>query len=597
MTETSVMNLAWVRACGHFFSLDDVNEMERRFLGSLAYDLKIGDTETLVAWLATMRDLTMATESLASCREMVSFECIGMQMLGLDDTSNDGFHRVSSVSSITKFCSAGFGGWRESDSKTIVNEDRESFSISFPRISSRKQRKWTEFWKRFWPPFKKATAINWKLMSREINQLPDELLQQILEHLPVDSIVLKNIALASRRFGIIIDCDSVAFARRHLWFQAQINAQSLWYYLDENNIKFAGFRALPFAYRVAVFGEVLQAEQWDGNTSRNWAAVGYDEHLMWPLRWSLYSPPPSVSVSMPSVSKQPIPNASSPHFRLVQMLAKTHSFDAAANDNRAIRWCSMQGCPSTVTFLLSLPCVDPAARHNAALGDSCRLGNIEVVQLLLNDPRCNPSDHDNYAIRQTTWAGHKEILKLLLLDPRVDPACSNNKCIQIAVQNNNFQFVQLLLADSRVDCSADNNWCLREACHKGYNSIVKMLLANNKSDPRTLNQDCLRLSVQAGKSDTVEILLKDGRADPIAENNWCLRNAAIQGQAAIVKILLSDSRVSIPQDLAERATLLSPPVKDILLHYSPPTSLKKIHKVTTDEMIKSETRINEASVE
>ncbi|KAJ3119199.1 hypothetical protein HK100_000427 [Physocladia obscura] len=333
--------------------------------------------------------------------------------------------------------------------------------------------------------------------------------------------------MSSRRVFALHLFSDVSFASLHFRLQFhQSKLASYWEFIENSNFKCKGYRVLPFAYQVAIFSEILIADDWTGNDSRDWEVEGFENHLMAPERWAL---PPRNSLK-----------------RMQMIYSDTYGFNPSVQENRAIRWAAIEGHVDTVSLLLCDIRVNSAACHSRALIDACELGHYKVAELLLlTNPNCDPGEFENSAIWKSAKAGHTEIVNLLLQDSRVDPTVFDQMPLKLAVQENHINIVRILLDDFRVDPAAQANWCIQNACELGRFEIAQLLLQHPNTDPRAANCNALQLAIHENHLQIVELLLQDGRSDPAVANNYCLRFSATDGNLSMVKMLIKDSRVSV----------------------------------------------------
>ncbi|KAJ3074684.1 hypothetical protein HDU98_010574 [Podochytrium sp. JEL0797] len=64
VNERSVKNVAWVRACGGAFDISEINELERKFLVCIKYDLVVEDIMTQTSWAQTIEDVLEDNKAL-----------------------------------------------------------------------------------------------------------------------------------------------------------------------------------------------------------------------------------------------------------------------------------------------------------------------------------------------------------------------------------------------------------------------------------------------------------------------------------------------------------------------------------------------------
>ncbi|KAI8617264.1 hypothetical protein BC830DRAFT_122564 [Chytriomyces sp. MP71] len=68
--ERGVLNKAWIRACEGLFNLDEINNMERLFLGVLQYQLMVEDDQTQTCWRDWIEQLVSQDSGCKDCESM-----------------------------------------------------------------------------------------------------------------------------------------------------------------------------------------------------------------------------------------------------------------------------------------------------------------------------------------------------------------------------------------------------------------------------------------------------------------------------------------------------------------------------------------------
>ncbi|KAJ3062888.1 transmembrane and coiled-coil domains-containing protein 7, partial [Podochytrium sp. JEL0797] len=393
--------------------------------------------------------------------------------------------------------------------------------------------------------------------------IPPEIGKQILLHIPIGPDLLA-LGLASKfLFAPLIFGSTVPFARLHFKRHLAISNLDIWNHLDSAGIKNEGWLALPFAYQTAIYGQILQAEEWD---QINVIQFKDDKsnNLMWSLRWNL-----------------PLPQT----LRLVQELM-ANGFDITCQQHRALRWALRPGYKELVQlllpFMLEKPSdydfhvftnaatfghveivewllttgLDPSAADNRALRAAAQGGQLGVANLLLQDPRVDPADADNLAIRVASQHGRLGIVERLLQDERVDPSGGDNNAIQVATQNGHAGVVERLLQDERVDPGVNNNVLIRVACEIGHLEVVKLLLLDSRVNPAVSSDTPIQLACKFGRLEVVRLLLADPRVSVATSANNCIRLAAQDNHVDVLKLLLQDERTD-PSDFSNQAIQLA----------------------------------------
>ncbi|ORY41913.1 hypothetical protein BCR33DRAFT_328148 [Rhizoclosmatium globosum] len=198
--------------------------------------------------------------------------------------------------------------------------------------------------------------------SCSILTLPPELLEQIIIHLPIDNSLI-GLSSASKHFFRIMKTRS--FARMHLHTQVVRSGHStIWEYLDQANIRSYRWKFLPLNYKIAVYAEILKADDWVEPEE----SVEEEDNLMWYFRWPLDGDTALL---------------------IFQVLIG--EMDVSCQRNRAVRWMARLGCLEAVKLLLGderviLPMIPIIAYIRG------RDGRVSIVRLLLKDPRVNPCE-------------------------------------------------------------------------------------------------------------------------------------------------------------------------------------------------------------
>ncbi|KAJ3076442.1 hypothetical protein HDU98_003306 [Podochytrium sp. JEL0797] len=400
-----------------------------------------------------------------------------------------------------------------------------------------------------------------------IDTLPQELIQQILLHLPLTSPShLLTVALSSRHH-FAPSLLSPSFPRRHFLHHFHSSTcTDIWTFLDSIHLISESWSLLPVSYQTAIFGIILAAPEWPGvHTSP--LADDMSDNLMWYKRWPLKHPYETVS----------------------EIAQCTPGFKIAAQKFRLFRWTCRSGYLSAASMLLrdvELG-VDPSADEEYAVRCSSESGHLGVVRMLLEDGRVDPTGKKNYAVRAAATFGHVEIVDMLLLDARVDPSDCNNAAVILASRNGHAAVVERLVRDPRVDPGANANEAVQDAATGGHAGVLKVLVGLERVDPRVREDAVLRLACRGGHVDAILVLLacpridctgfvahilvaavKENRCDlvdavlekqeldPSARNNIAFKTAIVEKRGEIARRLLLDERVKVALEVKQEYALL-----------------------------------------
>ncbi|KAJ3061541.1 hypothetical protein HDU98_002563, partial [Podochytrium sp. JEL0797] len=420
----------------------------------------------------------------------------------------------------------------------------------------------------------------------QLTDLPREVLQHILLHVPLDPRCIES-ALSCRTLFAASVFGSVGYALAHFKAQWRASGQSLWEFLDTEDIKFATWRSLPLLYQAAIFSQIVSVEKPKLEDLKEDEDPGeaYRASLVCHERWTLK------------------PDRA---FALVDTLITKLEVDITAQDHTLFRWSCAYGYDAVVKRLLADPVTNPSANTNSSVYWSCKNAHWDILQLLLADPRLDltsgiptvlvslvefgrltelnailldhkldPSANDNQAVLVAAFHGHLEIVRRLLQDPRVDPSAESSSCFCYAAQNGHLEICRLLLQDARVDPCAQNDFPILAASVQGHApvcelllqdsrvnpsveenqpffnavqnnhpAVVKLLLAHPRVDPTSEDNDGIKAAIEGGFTDIVRLLLEDGRADATWNDNYLALLAAQKGFAEICDMLIRDARVA-----------------------------------------------------
>eukprot|EP00163_Fabomonas_tropica_P012379 TRINITY_DN23655_c0_g1_i1.p1 TRINITY_DN23655_c0_g1~~TRINITY_DN23655_c0_g1_i1.p1 ORF type:complete len:418 (-),score=38.28 TRINITY_DN23655_c0_g1_i1:139-1392(-) len=217
----------------------------------------------------------------------------------------------------------------------------------------------------------------------------------------------------------------------------------------------------------------------------------------------------------------------------------------AGKKNQAIRQASQNGYTATVSYLLTLPEVDPSDLGYYALKVACFKGYTGVVAALLSHPRGAPRlGHDDVeASKCLKWAIDGEDVAVIrqLLDYFLT---------QYSEANNENVEVQPGAAGTRVGEVGLPTLGCDELCvlaaSRGLTPVVETLLAHDAFRPSSLGlSQSIVLASKGGYTDVLTCILQYCPwADPACQDNEPLIVAASHGETAMVKMLLEDPRVN-----------------------------------------------------
>jgi len=137
-----------------------------------------------------------------------------------------------------------------------------------------------------------------------------------------------------------------------------------------------------------------------------------------------------------------------------------------------------------VTFLLTLPGIDPTLEDNRTFREVCRHGDAKLAQHLLTFPGVRPEAKGSTALWQAVRHNHlndadtSDVIELLLADERMDPKFA----LLAAVKRESLSLVQRLLRDPRVDPTFNNGAPLQIAENYYMEDIADFL----RTDPRVI---------------------------------------------------------------------------------------------------------------
>ncbi|KAJ3198994.1 hypothetical protein HDU82_000813 [Entophlyctis luteolus] len=362
--------------------------------------------------------------------------------------------------------------------------------------------------------------------SVDPRQLPRELREMIAERVPIHALSLTAAAIA---LGLALASD-VRFAHRHLC--AQRRRACLFEWLDAHGIRGAAFCALPFAYRVAVWGHVLSADEWCGVPKLPVPALAphpftdMAANKFWLFRW----PWPERDLLRAT--------------RILTDPAECPWFCATAQHNRPARYAARMGHLNVLRILVEAHGADPADYGNYAICCAAESGELAVMEYLLQFPSVDPSANRNYPLRVAAQMGHANIVALLLKQSSADPSVNSNFAIILASRNGHLEVVEQLLESRRVDPSANACEAFRQACAYGHGAVVSRLLMEPATNPTILENEGFQLACDNGHVAVVQLLLNDGRVNPSAHYASPLRLGVSRARLDVVNLLRCDPRMA-----------------------------------------------------
>ncbi|KAJ3082092.1 hypothetical protein HDU99_003666 [Rhizoclosmatium hyalinum] len=429
-----------------------------------------------------------------------------------------------------------------------------------------------------------------------ITSLPTELLQEIIQLLPIDA-ELTSVGLASKSLFAPYIFRNQDYARRH--FKADFGRSGIscvWAFLHSRGIKrhsqqgwpMSVWERIPASYRISIFKEIIRIItcKCDGGPrvdARFWA-LGHAtaaQVMVDLLRSPSFDPSQHKNRSIRWA-------ALSFDIESVRLLLQDPRVDPSACDNEAILSCAFNHAQSTVLLdvLLSDHRIDPKALDNLLIRTAASQKNHGLVCRLLQDPRMDVVVSSEEILREvlingdaTVWEqvlskpgidlqaikqhlydrtelGDSNVLgiiRVVLQDLRINPGDDDCYILQMAAEYGHGKIVQLLLTDPRVDPSVDTNYAIRNCCTSpdlgdflsGDNlSVYRHLLADPRVDPSVLDNEAIRTSSRNGLADGVRFLLADLRVDASACDNEAVRMAAREGHVYVIRLLLMDPRVN-----------------------------------------------------
>ncbi|KAJ3017740.1 UNVERIFIED_CONTAM: hypothetical protein HDU68_011502 [Siphonaria sp. JEL0065] len=324
--------------------------------------------------------------------------------------------------------------------------------------------------------------------------LPVEVREQILLHLPLDSI--KPIVFASKYLLSPFLLHSPVFAQRHI----RVHLTSTPIISLKDHLKSLNYNNLP----------------------KNCASIVYTEFL------SKENAPETLQFA-----------ASHGFTAFVRHFLTTTNVDPAADNSTVLYGAAVaghieihleEGHIDIVKIFMQDPRTDWEDSHCPDLGYDLPLlmvaiqsGSIDIMKLILAR---DDLDHYDWYLEEAAKEGRVEAVKLLLADRRG------------ALKEEQYAVVGLLLADERVDVHemivTFDLWY--ELFAYGWTSGVKQFFMEPK-DEGSFDGN------QQEETEIVELLLKDDRVDPTAYENSAILAAIDSKHYTIVNLLLRDDRV------------------------------------------------------
>ncbi|ORY51099.1 hypothetical protein BCR33DRAFT_837270 [Rhizoclosmatium globosum] len=406
------------------------------------------------------------------------------------------------------------------------------------------------------------------LPSPGITLLPRELIQSIIELLPITT-DLTQVGWASKTiFAPTIFCDS-SFAKNHFLSQySKFGKESaidfVFNFIERDNDS-SGLDLLPLTYQTAICQELVYCKESAGK-------LRYVHlHLfMSPRRFNLHSlhmGPPNESLLI----------------KIVDALIKDPAFDLEYYSLEFFRWFSSYGVMKIIEMIFDDGRIIPenymyrtphgciieylikdgrAQPHKKDIIYAAKNGFYTAVEAFMKHPGIDSSPFYNDALQfvcrnlfkhedvDTPWyVSWEESALHLLTDPRVDPSINYNELLYRAIIIGLTRIVTVILKDSRVDPSLDGNKALLSVGSRATQTdqenafMYESLLADLRVDPSVDGNSALMLMAVRGCSESVQVLLKDPRLVVSAdEAGTILAGAAGKGNVNVVKILLEDGR-------------------------------------------------------
>ncbi|KAJ3024303.1 UNVERIFIED_CONTAM: hypothetical protein HDU68_008248, partial [Siphonaria sp. JEL0065] len=96
-----------------------------------------------------------------------------------------------------------------------------------------------------------------------ISYIPPEVFEEILVHLPLDGCLMGVVIASKHGLAPLLFTINTQLTLRHFRHQFKHSGcDCIWNFLELGNIKYDGFRCLPFSYQAAIYGEILRADPW-----------------------------------------------------------------------------------------------------------------------------------------------------------------------------------------------------------------------------------------------------------------------------------------------------------------------------------------------
>ncbi|KAJ3028365.1 UNVERIFIED_CONTAM: hypothetical protein HDU68_001831 [Siphonaria sp. JEL0065] len=353
-------------------------------------------------------------------------------------------------------------------------------------------------------------------MFPEISNIPQEIVEEILKHLPIDS-NLFSVGFASKFFLAPVLFESHSFAWLHTNYQSiQESRHTAMLQCFE-----VGDDLLPLAYQAFLLARMFDKQALDTHYDTAPSKIV--------LKW----------------------------FQI--LLSKPIYFDPTRFDNMPLHFATLHGHTEAVRLILSDSRVDPSTclknlvravlSNTSAKGGGC---NMEMAKLLLQHKKADRKA----AFREAARFGHVQVLQFLVDDGRVNllarTAGTNirlgNYALYSAIEGEHSDVVLFLLSLSEVDPSANDNRAIREAAYSNF-EILKMLVQDRRVDPTVDDDYVLRRVCALEKMDAVEFLVALPHVNPSAGNDYCLRISKERSNWGIVQLLLASKGATVTQDV------------------------------------------------
>lgn len=159
-----------------------------------------------------------------------------------------------------------------------------------------------------------------------------------------------------------------------------------------------------------------------------------------------------------------------------------------------------------VKLLLDDYDVDPGAYDNQAIVDAVLNGETDMVEYLLALDDVNDGDGLDRTIIEASRLGDLGIVKLLAASPDVHVAAQHNQAIVEAARNGYLDVVEFLMSLPAADASDQHNWALIDASNRGDLPMVKLLASSEDVRESTSAMVALAVAMDNGHSEIADYL-------------------------------------------------------------------------------------------